>query len=310
MTTFADERERLLYQALRIRRVEEHIARIYPSDCIQSPVHLSLGQEAVAVGACAPLRAGDRVFGTYRSHAFYLACGGSLREMMAELFGKATGCAGGKAGSMHLTAPEVGFMGSSAVVASTIPNAVGAALAAQRLGTGAITLAVFGDGATEEGVYHESLNFAALHRLPVLFLCENNGLAVHSHRASRQSYDLMHHARGFGITAEHCASGFDPMAVRALVEMAAQALRAGAGPRFIECATYRYAEHVGIGDDHDVGYRSPADCAAWRAHDPLILEAARLERFEAAIAAEIADAVTFAAASPWPEPDALLRDVA
>ncbi len=308
--TFADEREQLLYATLRIRRVEEHIARIYPDDCIQSPVHLSLGQEAVAVGTCAPLARTDMVFGTYRSHAFYLAKGGSLREMMAELFGKATGCAGGKAGSMHLTAPEVGFMGSSAVVASTIPNAVGAAFAARRRRTNAIVVGVFGDGATEEGVYHESLNFAALHRLPVLFLCENNEFAVHSPRRARQSYDITEHARSFGIAAKRCGAGFDPEVVRDAVAEAVLALRSGAGPRFIECATYRYAEHVGIGDDHQIGYRPLATCNEWRARDPLLNSRACLERFEAPIAAEIEDAVAFAEASPWPTPDALLRDVA
>ena len=174
--------ERLFFQALRIRLVEERIIELYPSDVIQSPVHLSIGQEAVAVGACDSLTFNDLLFCTYRSHAFYLAKGGNLREMFAELYGKITGCARGKAGSMHLAAPEVGLMGASAVVASTIPHAVGAALAAKRLSKDQIIVGVFGDGATEEGVYHESLNFAALHRLPVIFLCENNGLAVHSFR--------------------------------------------------------------------------------------------------------------------------------
>ena len=164
-------------------------------------------------GACAALRPEDMVFGSYRSHAFYLAKGGDLRQMFAELYGKATGCCGGKAGSMHLAAPEVGFMGASAIVASTIPHAVGAALAAKRRRTGQVIVTVFGDGATEEGVYHESLNFAALHRLPVLFLCENNGLAVHSKITARQSYDILDHADAYGIPARLCAKGNDPRAV-------------------------------------------------------------------------------------------------
>ena len=170
----------LFYQALRIRLVEERIIELYPTDKIQSPVHLSIGQEAVAVGVCRSLRTTDLLFSSYRSHAFYLAKGGDLRTMFAELFGRVTGCCGGKAGSMHLAAPEVGFMGASAVVASTIPHAVGAALAAQRLKrTDQVIVVAFGDGATEEGVYHESLNFAGLHKLPLVLLCENNGLAVH-----------------------------------------------------------------------------------------------------------------------------------
>ena len=181
----------LLYNCLRIRLVEQRIAELYPTDLIQSPVHLSIGQEAVAVGVCANLQVDDWVFINYRGHAFYLAKGGPLPEFFAELMGRRTGLSKGKAGSMHLAAPEVGVIGASAVVASTISHAVGAALAAKiRRQSGRIFVANFGDGATEQGVFHESLNFASLHRLPVLFLCEDNGLAVHSSVRERQSYDL------------------------------------------------------------------------------------------------------------------------
>ena len=155
--------EDLFYKALRIRLVEECVIELYPSDKIQSPVHLSIGQEAVAVGVCQSLRPTDLLFCSYRSHAFYLAKGGDLDQMMAELYGKVTGCCEGKGGSMHLAAPEVGLMGASAIVASTIPHAVGAALAAKRLNKGHVIVAAFGDGATDEGAYHESLNFAVLH---------------------------------------------------------------------------------------------------------------------------------------------------
>jgi pyruvate dehydrogenase E1 component alpha subunit len=302
--------ERLLYAALRIRLVEERIIALYPSDKIQSPVHLSIGQEAVAVGACDALAPQDRVFGTYRGHAFYLAKGGDLRALMAELYGRATGCGGGKAGSMHLAAPEVGFMGSSAVVASTIPHAVGSALAARRRGLDQVALAVFGDGATEQGVYHESLNFAALHRLPVVLLCENNGLAVHSRRSARQAYGIAAHARGYGLRAEVCEEGWDFMAVRAVVADTVAAIRAGAGPVLIECMTERYMEHVGIGEDYDAGYRSRATAAAWKARDPLCRDEALVARWTPALTAEIDDAVAFAEASPWPTAEALLADVA
>lgn len=302
--------ERLFREALRIRRAEEEIIRLYPSDCIQSPVHLSIGQEAVAVGVCAGLSADDLLFGSYRSHAFYLAKGGELPAMMAELFGKAGGCAGGKAGSMHLTAPEVGFMGSSAVVASTIPNAVGAALAAQRRATGQVIVTVFGDGATEEGVYHESLNFAVLHHLPVLFLCENNGLAVHSRQRARQTYNLLDHASSYGMPTAHCAEGWDFLRVHDVVGRAIGAIREKGGPRFVECATYRYLEHVGIHDDHQVDYRNAAALQEWQARDPLLHDTRLLDRFDAEIRAEIQDAVRFAQESPWPAPSALLEDVA
>ena len=163
-----------LYKALyRIRRVEEEIARVYPSDRIKSPVHLSIGQEAVSVGVCEALRPQDIVFGTYRGHALYLAKGGALKPMLAELYGKATGCARGKGGSMHLISLEAGMMGASAVVGTTIANAVGYAYALRLQRQEAIVASFFGDGATEEGVFGESLNFAALKRLPILFVCEN-----------------------------------------------------------------------------------------------------------------------------------------
>jgi pyruvate dehydrogenase E1 component alpha subunit len=308
--TFANEYERLLYAALRIRLVEERVIALYPSDKIQSPVHLSIGQEAIAVGTCAALAPQDLVFGTYRGHAFYLAKGGDLGAMLAELYGKATGCGGGKAGSMHLAAPEVGFMGSSAVVASTVPHAVGAALAARRRGLDQLAVAVFGDGATEQGCYHESLNFAALHRLPVLFLCENNGLAVHSHRSARQAYEVVTHARGYGIQAVACEEGWDFMRVRAVVAEAAATIRGGAGPVLVECRTERYMEHVGIGEDYEAGYRSRAAAERWKAHDPLLRETELVARFTLEIAAEIDAAVAFAETSPWPDAAALLRDVA
>ena len=160
-----------LYRSLyRIRRVEEEIARIYPSDKIKSPVHLSIGQEAVSVGVCEALHRDDIVFGTYRNHALYLAKGGDLKAMMSELYGKATGCAKGKGGSMHLVDIAAGVMGGSAIVATTLPQAVGYALAAQLQGRPQMVVSFFGDGAVEEGAFHESLNFAALRKLPVIFI--------------------------------------------------------------------------------------------------------------------------------------------
>jgi pyruvate dehydrogenase E1 component alpha subunit len=307
---FATRYERLFYQALRIRLVEERIIALYPFDKIQSPVHLSIGQEAVAVGACEALRPADLVFGSYRSHAFYLAKGGDLCAMFAELYGKRTGCGAGKAGSMHLAAPEVGFMGSSAVVASTIPHAVGAALAARRRRIDQVVMAVFGDGATEEGVYHESLNFAALHRLPVLFLCENNGLAVHSSLSARQAYRIPTHATAYGIPVATCAEGYDFEQVYAVVDHAAEEIRRRGGPAFVEVQTHRYREHVGIGEDYDAGYRSRADGDRWKARDPLVRERALAAQWAAVIHQEIAEAEAFAEASPWPGPEDLLTDVA
>lgn len=299
---------RMFRTALLIRLVEERIIELYPSDKIQSPVHLSIGQEAVAVGVCDALRPDDLVFATYRSHGFYIAKGGPLGAMFAELYGRKGGISGGKAGSMHLAAPEVGLMGSSAVVASTIPHAVGAALSFKRRAGTRLAVAVFGDGATEEGVYHESLNFAALMKLPVLFICEDNGLAVHSHRPVRQAYDLLRHAASYGIPGRRVEEGWDMLAVRqATLEAAAQA-RAGR-PFVLEIATSRYKEHVGVGEDFHFDYRTSAGVDAWKRRDPLIVDGALAAALRPGVEREIAAAVAFAEASPAPGRADLLTDV-
>lgn len=299
---------RMFRTALLIRLVEERIIALYPSDKIQSPVHLSIGQEAVAVGVCDALRADDLVFATYRSHGFYIAKGGPLDAMFAELYGRKGGISGGKAGSMHLAAPAVGLMGSSAVVASTIPHAVGAALSFKRRSSPRIAVAVFGDGATEEGVYHESLNFAALMKVPVLFLCEDNGLAVHSHRPVRQSYSLVEHAQSFGIAGRRVEEGWDMMAIRQATLEAAEQVRAG-GPFVLEVATSRYKEHVGVGEDFHFNYRNQDGVDAWKRRDPLIVDSKLVEALKPEIESEIAAAVAFAEASPAPGYPELLMDV-
>jgi TPP-dependent pyruvate/acetoin dehydrogenase alpha subunit len=301
--------EELFYQALRIRLVEERIIKLYPSDKIQSPVHLSIGQEAVAVGVCRSLRTTDLAFCSYRSHAFYLAKGGDMCEMFAELFGKSTGCGKGKAGSMHLAAPEVGLMGSSAVVASTIPHAVGAALAAKQLKKDQIILADFGDGATDEGVYHESLNFAALHQLPVIFLCENNEFAVHSRTQARQVYSIVQQAQTYGISAMRLSAGYDWMAVYDTFSQITQDMRKLQGPRLVEIMTYRYKEHVGVGEDYSAGYRSRQELLDWQTRDPLIQEKPLVEKYSPAICREIDAAIQYAEDSPFPTRDQLLIDV-
>lgn len=301
--------EELFFSALRIRLVEERIIDLYPTDKIQSPVHLSIGQEAVAVGVCAPMERTDLLFCSYRSHAFYLAKGGDIREMFAELYGKATGCGRGKAGSMHLAAPDVGLMGSSAVVASTIPHAVGAALAAERRGTSQVIVAVFGDGATEEGVYHESLNFAVLHNLPVVFVCENNGLAVHSHLRARQAYRIAEQAKAYGLPVATLEDGYDFMKVRELFAGIVGEVRGRRSPYFVEMRTCRYKEHVGPGEDLQAGYRSGDDVEHWKLHDPLLIDEARVADYRPVILREIDEAVAFAEQSPWPVAVDLLSDV-
>jgi pyruvate dehydrogenase E1 component alpha subunit len=301
--------ERLFYQSLRIRLVEERLIELYPEDKIQSPVHLSIGQEAVASGLCANLRSTDLLFATYRSHAFYLAKGGDLKQMMAELYGKQAGGCGGKAGSMHLAAPEVGFMGSSAVVASSIPHAVGAALAAKRLRKDQVIVAVFGDGATEEGVFHESLNFAAKHQLPVLLVCENNGLAVHSRQGARQAYDILELAKVYGLPVTRIEEGADDQEVFQKTKSIVARVRAASEPQFVEIKTVRYKEHVGPGEDWEAGYRSRDDLVRWQQLDPLVRRADWVDRFKDQIMQEIDAAVAFAEAAPWPEESELLTDV-
>jgi TPP-dependent pyruvate/acetoin dehydrogenase alpha subunit len=306
---FASRDERLFYQALRIRLVEERIIDLYPSDRIQSPVHLSIGQEGVAVGACEPLLPTDLLFCSYRGHAFYLAKGGDLKAMFAELCGKVDGVSQGKAGSMHLAAPEVGLMGASAVVASVIPHAVGAALAARNRATGQVIVCAFGDGAAEEGVYHESLNFAALMHLPVVFLCENNGLAVHADLAQRQAFTTLDHARVYGLETAQVEDGRDFAAVADLMTCVVDATREDGKPRFLEVKTYRTREHVGPGEDFHEGYRTRDECDAWLAGDPLVGDGESVARFTPFITREIDEAVAFAEASPVPGRDLLLTDV-
>ncbi len=301
--------EKLFYKALRIRLVEERIIELYPSDKIQSPVHLSIGQEAVAVGVCQPLHHTDLLFCSYRSHAFYLAKGGDLKRMFAELYGKATGCCRGKGGSMHLAYPEVGLMGASAVVASTIPHAVGAALAAKFLDKNQVIVAAFGDGAMDEGVYHECINYTSLNNLPVVFLAENNALAVHSRITRRHSFKSTDHACTYGLPTTHLAQGYDFARVFEEFSTIVEKVRTTRSPQWIEIDTYRYKEHVGVNSDYDAGYRSRRELDAWQAKDPLILDKDMIEKYSPIVAQEIDDAVQFAEESPWPDQEHLLADV-
>ena len=304
-----------LYRSLyRIRRAEEEIARAYPSDKIKSPVHLSIGQEAVSVGVCEALEPRDVVFGTYRGHALYLAKGGDLKAMVAELYGKATGCTKGKGGSMHLVDAARGVMGTSAVVGTTIANAVGYAYALKARKSDAIVASFFGDGATEEGVFAESLNFAALKRLPILFVCENNGYAIHTHQSRRQgSLDICAKARAFGVPAERIDGNEIETLFRRASEVVAK-IRAGAGPHLFEVPTYRLREHVGPGTDYQLGYRDEAEASAWLERDAVVrvgrsLDARERACIEDEVEEEIADAFVFAEASAWPAYEELTRDV-
>jgi TPP-dependent pyruvate/acetoin dehydrogenase alpha subunit len=304
------------YQSLyRIRRVEEEIARVYPSDKIKSPVHLSIGQEAVSVGVCEALGLDDVVFGTYRSHAYYLAKGGDLKKMMAELYGKATGCAKGKGGSMHLVDVAHGVLGASAVVGTTIANAVGYAYALKLQRKDSIVVSFFGDGATDEGVFHESLNFAALKQLPLLFVCENNSYAIHTHLLRRhKEANLCERVRAYGMPAQRVDNN-DILTIHEQAKVAVSDLRGRqAGPFFLECLTYRWKEHVGPNDDFHLGYRSYEEARPWVEGDQLARLAALIapgsrERIEAAVEEEIRTVIAFAEQEPFPDAGELLTDV-
>jgi TPP-dependent pyruvate/acetoin dehydrogenase alpha subunit len=304
-----------IYRGLRlIRRAEEEIARIYPTDKIKSPVHLSIGQEAVAVGVCDPLRPDDVVSGTYRSHAAYIAKGGNLRAMFAELYGKDTGCARGKGGSMHIVDMDHYILGTSAVVGTTVPIAVGYSLALKREAKERVVVAFFGDGAAEEGVLYESLNFAALHKLPVLFVCENNGYAIHMPIAKRWAAPrLVERVETYGIPT-HQISDSNVLTIREIAANAYASIRGGSGPVFVECRTYRWKEHVGPGDDYDAGYRTRDELRPWVENDQVPLIGAKLDpavkaNIDAQIEVEIASAIEFAEQSPFPDPRELYTDV-
>lgn len=304
-----------LYRSLyRIRRVEEEIARIYPTDKIKSPVHLSIGQEGVAVGVCEALEPADVVFGSYRGHAMYLAKGGEPKHMIAELYGKVDGCARGKGGSMHLVDTAHGVMGTSAVVATTIPNAVGYAYALKLRKEKRVVVSFFGDGATEEGVFAESLNFAALKKLPILFVCENNRYAIHTHQKQRQANDdICGRVKSHGVPA-HRVEENDVLALHELTKQTLPGVREGRGPAFIECMTYRWLEHVGPGEDFGLGFRERAEAERWKEGDPVKtlggkLDAAERTKIEQAVEAEIAAAFDFAESSAFPGPEELHRHV-
>lgn len=294
---------------MRIRLVEEKIIELYPSDLIQSPVHLSIGQESIAVGICSNLNLDDWIFINYRGHAFYLAKGGPLPEFFAELMGKKSGLSKGKAGSMHLASPRDGVMGASAVVGSTISHAVGAALVSKIKNEKNIFVANFGDGAMEQGVFHESLNFASLYKAPVLFLCEDNNLAVHSPKYERQAFDLKTIVSSYNIPFYEIDNGYDFLKVQEQSKTAIDQVRNSRKPVFLKIKTARYKEHVGPNEDFIFGYRDKKEIEKWKDLDPLIYDKKLYAEFFNEINTEIEDAVKFGLNAPFPGMDDLISDV-
>ncbi len=260
---------RLYAIALKIRMVEEAIALDYPKGEMRTPIHLCTGQEANPTGVCAALTDEDMVFAYYRSHGWYLAKGGDLEKMMAELFGKKTGCSKGYGGSMHLIDLQKGFAGTTALVAAAQAHAVGAAFTFQSRKQARVAVSCFGDGATEEGIFQESIMFAVLRKLPVIFICENNGLATNTWIKYRQpTFPIHERAKGFGIHAE-LVDGNDAVAVYHATQAAVARAKKGKGPSFIECTTYRMLEHCGPNNDFSLGFRTAEEAAVWQAKDPI-----------------------------------------
>jgi len=260
----------LFESMLRIRLVEESIANKYSEQKMRCPTHLSIGQEAIAVGVCANLTSQDQVLSTHRAHAHYLAKGGCLNSMMAEIYGKASGCSKGMGGSMHLIDTSVGFMGSTAIVGNTIPVAVGLALEKKLTRKKSIACVFFGDGATEEGAFYESVNFAIIHSLPILFICENNLYSVYSGLEVRQPVDrkIYKMVRAMGISAQH-GNGNDVEEVARKVKHAKTMILKSGGPQFLEFDTYRWREHCGPNFDNNIGYREESEFLKWKKKDPL-----------------------------------------
>jgi acetoin:2,6-dichlorophenolindophenol oxidoreductase subunit alpha len=303
---------------LRIRRFDEEATTMLRLGELPGVLHLTTGQEAAVVGACMALAPGDYVIGTHRNHGHPIGLGADLKPLMAEVLGKATGVCKGKAGELHLIAPDVGAIFSSAILGSGVPMAVGTALTSKTKRTGRVTLVTFGDGASNEGAVHESMNLAAIWRLPVVFVCENNGYSVTVPATYAVSVaDVADRAAGYGMPG-HVVDGSDPVAVGAMVAEAAARARRGEGPSLVEVKTYRTVDHAeNLPNQH---YREDHEVAQWRRRDPLSLLRARLtgggvtsadelDAIAGEVEREVAEAVAFARESPYPEPDELWRDM-
>jgi len=312
-----DRARELLFEMLRIRRFEEKCAELYSAGKIRGFLHLYIGEEAVAVGALPVLTLDDAVVATYREHGHALVRGLPAGEIMAEMFGKANGCSRGRGGSMHLFDARRRFYGGSAIVAGHLPLAVGLALADKLQHRPRVTTCLFGDGAVAEGEFHESMNLAALWKLPVLFLCENNryamGTALERHQAQP---DIQAKAAGYGV-ASAAVDGMDVLAVAEAARIAVDHVRTTSAPYLLEARTYRFRAHSMY--DAEL-YRTKDEVEQWRQRDPIPLFVGKLREWgllaetdlaasEQRVAAEVAAAVQFAEAGPWEPVEHLARDV-
>lgn len=293
----------LEFEVLRIRRIEERIAKEYRNQEMRCPVHLSIGQEIAAVAIASALSKDDHMFSTHRGHAHYLAKGGNLRRFISELYGKQTGCSKGQGGSMHLVDWACGFGGSTSIVGGTIAVGVGLAFANKLKGNDRVVVVCIGDAAIEEGVFHESANFASLHQLRVIFYCENNLFSCFTHIKERQpKRDLKAMARGHGIRSSTFDGNHLNILARKLQSIVAN-VRKNAKPRFIEVHNYRLVEHCGPNDDDHLGYRDRMVTRYAKKNDPVLK--IKMPEAEEQIKIEIDHAFDFAKNSPFPKQDEL-----
>jgi len=312
-----DDLLRMYSLMLKIRRVEERLLEIFAQGKIPGFIHVSIGQEAVPVGVCSVLRPDDYISNTHRGHGQALAKGADLKKFMAELFGRRDGYCRGKAGSMHVACKELGIIGSNGVVGGGIPISLGTAFASQYLGNDRVTVCFFGDGATNEGTFHESLNLAAVWNLPIVFCCENNGWAEFTpQKIHTKLEDLSRRAEAYGMPGV-TVDGDDALKVRESAEKAVDRARKGEGPTLLECKTHRWYGHF-AGDSQK--YRDPKEIEEVRKFDPLLrfqnlllemkhLTPEQVKKMEDQLRAEIDEAVAFAESSPVPGKDDVLQDV-
>ena len=289
-----------------IRKSEEKIIELYDTDKIKSPVHLSIGQEAIAVGVSLALSKEDIVFSNYRGHAHYMARGGDLKEMWAELYGKIDGSSRGKAGSMHLSDWSVNFMTTSAIVTSAIPEAVGYAYAQKYKNQDGVVICYHGDGAVDEGVYWESLNFASLHQLPILFVCENNKYAIYTHQNKRMLGDsIVERANSFGVKSLR-VNGLSTEDFYNATNNSLDKIKSNGGPMLIECLTTRWRDHVGPGEDRHIKFRSDKDLDHSIKSDDLnnlekLLSKKEVEQIQSEVDTKLNEAINYAEESTFPE---------
>jgi pyruvate dehydrogenase E1 component alpha subunit len=310
----------MLHRMLKIRIFEEHATELHAASRIPGALHTSIGQEAETVGACIALRDDDYMTGNHRSHGHPIGKGAALAPLMAELLGKKTGVCKGKGGSMHLADFSVGSLGESGIVGSGMPIANGAGLSARMRGTDQVCLCFFGDGGANGGSFHESINMAAIWKLPVIFFCENNGYAVTSAQSEMCAVeDIAQRALAYNIPGV-ILDGQDIVNVYKGVSAAVARARAGEGPSLLEAKTYRFQEHAQFGGLKLPAYRPEAEMQAWLARDPIDIFCRQLREvgyltdedlanMRNAITAEVQDAIKFAESSPWPEPEAVFEDL-